>query len=230
VTSRRRLTDSDVEALMSGHTPPERPDLAATAAFLRELPAQLSESEPIELAAPPRRRTRLLVAVAASVAAVVGFSGVLALRGGDEVRPAVGGEAPAEVATTNVSPSSGLSANAVDPATTVQPGVLTAPLPGVPSDSTSTSAFTDPQSPAARYAAAVLAWNQCVTVKGEVACGAKPDPGAYGLETTTPTTNAVNGLTPTSVLEPSSRESAGSSTCNGKTDRPGLEHPDVLTC
>jgi hypothetical protein len=228
VTPRRRLTDSDVEALMSGHTPPERPDLAATASFLRELPAQLSESEPIVLAAPPRRRTRLLVAVAASVAAVIGFSGVLALRGGDDVvRPAVGGDAPAEVATTNVSPP-GISANAVDPGTTVPPGVLSSP--SVPGDSTSTSAFTDPQSPAARYAAAMTQWKQCVTVNGEAACGAEPDPADYGVETTTSTSNSVNGLTATSVLQPSSRVGAGSPACNGKTERPGLEHPDVATC
>ena len=88
---------------MSGHTPPDRPDLAATASFLRELPAQLSESEPIELAAPPRRRTRLLVAVAASVVAVVGLAGVVTLRGGEDVvRPAVGGASAGDVTTIAV--------------------------------------------------------------------------------------------------------------------------------
>jgi hypothetical protein len=223
VTPRRRLTDSDVEALMSGHTPPDRPDLAATASFLRELPAQLSESEPIELAAPPRRRTRLLVAVAACAAAIVGLSGVVALRGGDDVvRPAVGGAALSDDTTTTT--------NAGAPATTVATpsGVVTAPVPNVanvPSESTSTS-VANPQTPFARYAAAVVAWNQCVTVKGEAACGAKPDPVAFGIETP-PSTNA---LTPSTSLQPAGQAGTGSSACTGKTDRPGLEHPDVLTC
>jgi hypothetical protein len=246
VTSRHRLTDSDVEALMSGHTPPDRPDLAATASFLRELPAQLSESEPIELAAPPRRRTRLLVAVAASVAAVIGLAGVVTLRGGDNVvRPALGGAAQDEVTTvaaplsTTVLPAITSAdpgdTNAPSPATTVapQPGVLVGPVPASPSDSpgaTSTSVGTEPDSPVARYTAAVLAWNQCVTVKGEAACGPKPEPAAFGIVTTTSV--APNAAAPAAPAAPNAPGPMTTAPCAGRTDAPppGLVDPGGLTC
>jgi hypothetical protein len=223
--TRRRITDSEAEALLSGHTPPDRADLAATASFLRELPAQLSESEPIELAAPPRRRTRLLVSVAATVAAVIGLAGVVALRGGDKVvRPDVGGASAGEITATSPPPT-----------TTSTPMInrdASGALPTSSGDSTGTSATpasTDPESPFARYAAARQAWNQCVTDKGAAACGPAPDPAAYGLAVTT--TVVPNGVAPTTVLSPADQAAAGSSACNDKkTDVPGLEHPDVLTC
>lgn len=223
---------------MTGHTPPDRPDLVATASFLRELPAQLSDSEPIELAAPPRRRTRLLVAVAASVAAVIGLAGVVALRGGEDVvQPAVGGAAQDEVTTravplsTTVLPattSAEVSQAIAAAATTVplQPGVVTGPLPTMPSDSPgATSPSNDAQSPVARYAAAVLAWNQCVTAKGEAACGPKPDPAAFGIEP--PTSAAANAVAPPPSVEVTSDSTPP---CPGRPEPPGLHQPGPLTC
>jgi hypothetical protein len=244
---RRRLTDTDVEALMSGHTPPERPDLAATASFLRELPAQLSDSEPIELSAPLRRRTRLFVAAVASLVAVVGLAGVVAMRGGDHVvQPAVGGASPAELVTTTVA---GAETVAPPPATTIAPqsGVLTGPLLNLPSDSPAaptTSVSNANDSPVARYLAAILAWKQCEVAKGPGACGPEPDPAAYGL--VPPTTSAPNAAPSTTAepqpsnqiapgpastaLQPSNQAGTGSSPCAGPPELPGVPRPGPLTC
>jgi hypothetical protein len=214
--TRRRITDSEAEALLSGHTPPGRADLAATASFLRELPAQLSESEPIELAAPPRRRTRLLVSVVATVAAVVGLAGVVALRGGDKVvRPDVGGASAGEITATRPPQTTTTAAGAP---------MIAAEASGAP-----TPASTDPDSPFARYAAARQAWNECVTEKSVAVCGPAPDPAAYGLVEVT-TTVVPNGVAPTTVLSPVDQAAATSSACDNKNDVPGLEHPDVLNC
>jgi hypothetical protein len=215
VTSRHRLTDSDAEALLSGYTPPDRPDLAATAAFLRELPAQLSESEPIELVSRSQRRTRFVAVIAACVLAVVGLAGVVALRGDDHVvRPAVGGSVPADTATS--------SGSAAAPATPVGSATTVAQ----PSGATESTATTDPTTPMARYEAALRDWNDCVATKGAATCGPEPQPADYGVAT--PATNPPGTMSVSTVLQPSG--TANGVTCPDKTHVPGLEHPDVMTC
>jgi hypothetical protein len=74
-----------------------------------------------------------------------------------------------------------------------------------------------------RYAA-VLAWDQCVTVKGEAACGPKPDPAAFGIVTAT-------SVAPNAVA-PAQAGPDTTSPCAGRTEPgpPGLVHPGGLTC
>lgn len=232
MTRRRRITDSEAEALLSGHTPPDRADLAATASFLRELTAQLSESEPIELAAPPRRRFRLLVGVAATVAAVVGLAGVVALRGtsNDIVRPAVGGVvSTAAEATTSSPPPATTSAS--EPATTVTsppdatPSVSGPPLVAAGTGTTDTSI---PDTPLARFNAARLEWDKCVAAQGQAACGAAPVPGDFGVVVST-IAPAVSS-SPTIVAQPSAPGPADRAPeCPSSSTVPGFPHPE-LTC